>query len=326
MYCSLISVALINMESYYECLKSPSKYGYEVEYFWISGVALVSVGFLGFIANALSIIVLCRKNFRKHVFYNLLIELACFDILFISSDAIHVGYKSMACQDSYNPNISHMTYQLLNIGLSGSIYSTVVISIERYIQMCHSNLKCVRSTWIYAISVIVISISYNFPRLLEYQYKVVNGTLIATRQPWAASEFYSAYYIDLGEILVENTIPIMILLSTNGAIIRHMYRSSQMHVADGQSVIRKNRGNASKTLLMVVAAFMISHIPGIVNKFLYHLGCKDCTEEEKTEYISGWNLIHPIGNLGLIVNSSINFIIYCIVGTKFRDELFYLFR
>ena len=85
------------MEAYYECLKSSSKYGYEVEYFWVSGVALSLVGFLGLIGNILSLVVLCRKTFRKMVFYNLLIELTCFDIIFIVSYGIHVAYISITC-------------------------------------------------------------------------------------------------------------------------------------------------------------------------------------------------------------------------------------
>ena len=309
------------MDSYYDCLKSPTKYEYEVEYFWISGVALVLVGFLGLIGNSLSIIVLSQKKFRKNVFYNLLIELACFDTLFILSYGIYAGYQSMACQDSYNSNVSHITYQLMNIGLSGSIYSTVVVSIERYIGICHPRVKYERSTWIYAITVVAISVGYNLPRLFEYQYKIENGRLISSKPSWAESESYVTYYIDLCEILIENVVPITLLSFTNGAIIRSMYKSSQMKINNEKNETQKNRATASKTLFLVVTVFMISHIPGFVNKFLYHLGCRGCSDEEEMEYRSSWNLIHPIGNLLLMINSSVNFLIYCAVGTKFRDEL-----
>ena len=105
-----------------------------------------------------------------------------------------------------------------------------------------------------------------------------------------------------------------------------MYKSSQMKITNEQNETQKNRATASKTLFLVVAVFMISHIPGFVNKFLYHLGCRGCSDEEEMEYRSSWNLIHPIGNLLLMINSSVNFLIYCAVGTKFRDELSRLFK
>ena len=313
------------MDSLYDCLESPTKYGYEVEYFWISGVALVSVGFLGLIGNILSLIVLCQKTFRRRVFYNLLIELTCFDILFILSYGIHVGYQSMACQDIYNLNVSHITYQLLNLFLSGSVYSTVVISIERYIGMCHPYLKYGRSTWIYVLAVIFVSVLYNFPRFFEYQYTVVNGTIVSSITTWADSESYKDRYHDLCEIIVENMIPLVLLFLTNGAIIRKMYWSPKNQVTDVKSKTRKNRATTTKTLLVIVAVFMISHIPCIAFKTLYYFGCSGCNEEEETEYRRYWYFIYPIKRLSLMTNSSVNVIIYCIVGTKYRNELLCLF-
>ena len=309
------------MDALYECLKSEKKYGYEAVYFWVSGVALVSTGFLGLIGNILNLIVLTRPKFRKRTFYNLLIQLTFFDILVLLSYGIHVGYQSMACTEIYNLNVSHITYQLLNICLTGSIYSTVVVSIERYIGMYHPKMKYGQVTWIYVVSVIFIAISYNFPRLFEYQYKVINGTLVAPNAPWAEKDTYKDRYHDLSEILVENAIPMMLLCILNGTIIRNMYGTCQNKTPDVGNKSRKNRATSTRTLLMIVAVFMISHIPCITFKMLYYLGCRDCTEEEQTIYRGQWFFIYPIKRLALMANSSVNVIIYCIVGTKYRDEL-----
>ena len=161
------------LEAIYNCLTSPEKYGHEIDYFWISGVALVAIGILGLIGNALIIFVLCRKKFRKQVFYQLLTEMACFDILFILSYGIDVGYQSLFCHP-YNHNVRHITYPLLNLGLSGSVYATVAVSVERYLGMCHTHLKYHRRAWLYTVIVAIITISYNIPRFIEYQYGIVN--------------------------------------------------------------------------------------------------------------------------------------------------------
>ena len=73
------------MESFYDCLEAWWKYGYEIEYFWVSGIVLVSVGILGLFGNVANLIVLFQPELRLKIFYKLLIVLAIFDILFIFS-------------------------------------------------------------------------------------------------------------------------------------------------------------------------------------------------------------------------------------------------
>ena len=116
--------------SFYECLSASWKHGYEKEYFWLSGVLLSIVAIIGFIGNIINIVVLCQPELRQKVFYKLLVVLAIFDSIFIISYGISIGYQSMACQPS-NGNVGHLTYPILNVGLTGSIYMTIVISLER---------------------------------------------------------------------------------------------------------------------------------------------------------------------------------------------------
>lgn len=306
------------MQSLYDCLESKHKYGYEKEYFWISGVALVLVGCIGLIGNILNLVVLCRKKFRKKVFYHLLIEMACFDILFILSYGIYVGYQSMACHTNYNYNIGYITYPFLNVGLTGSIYSTVAVSVERYLGMCHPHLKYSRKTWIYIVSVATISISYNFPRFFEHQYAIVNGTLVSTKALWAKSDTYKDRYHMWTPIFIENVIPTTLLLLLNGAIVRMLYCSSKdLRIMAGNND-RNNRATSTKTLLAIVIVFLLCHIPCVTYKLLYYLG------SEEDDYRHKWYFIVPIKKLALMTNSSVNVIIYCFVGTKFRDEFLYL--
>ena len=65
---------------------------------------------------------------------------AIFDIIFIIAQGIVIGMQSLACQPD-NPNIRHATYPFLNVGLTGSIYMTVAISLERYLCMHRQRLE-----------------------------------------------------------------------------------------------------------------------------------------------------------------------------------------
>ena len=308
----------MTLHSLYECLRSSSKYGYDIEYFWISGVALVLVGFFGLIGNLFNLAVLFRPKFRNIVFYDLLITLALFDILFILSYGIDIGYQAMACRKDYIYNISHILYPWLNMGLSGSTFTTVMVSIERYLGMCHPHLKYGRKTWVYVLLIFIIAISYNLPRFLEYQYDIVNGTLVSTPSPWIDDTYKERYHY-LTPIFMEDAIPVTLLLVLNSAIIRMMYFSPHT-VGD---VVRKsirNRGTATKTLLVVAAVFLLSKLPCITCKLLYYLG------SEEDDFRSKWYFMMPVKKLILMVNSSINFIIYCMVGTKFQKEFLCLLK
>ena len=309
------------MEALYECLETPSKEGYEKEYFWISGVALVMVGCIGLLGNSLSLLVLCTKQFRKNVFYNLLIILASFDSLFIISYGIKIGYQSMACREGYSYEVGHIAYPFLNVGLSGSIYSTVAISIERYLSVCHPGLKRpFRKTWIYFIVIVGITFSYNLPRFFERRFCVENGTLSSEVVPWANSETYMYRYHHWATLAIENIIPVAVLVLMNGSILNSIH-----HSANSKYVVKlgnkKSYGLTTKILLSIVAIFMICHAPCIVYKILWYFGCMDCTETEDSNFRKKWFFITPIKKLFLMVNSSINCIVYCIVGEKFRKEL-----
>ena len=68
---------------------------------------------------------------RKNVFYNLLMELTCFDTLFILSYGIYSGYYSMACRTDYNDNVTNITNPILNIGDPGPGYKELLNNVFR---------------------------------------------------------------------------------------------------------------------------------------------------------------------------------------------------
>ena len=309
------------MENLYECLKTPSKEGYEKEFFWISGVVLVIVGSVGLIGNSLSFLVLCRKQFRKKVFYNLLIILATFDSLFIVSYGIKVGYQSMACRENYSYEVGHVTYPVLNLGLSGSIYSTVAISFERCLSVCYPDMKRpYRKTRIYLIFIVGITIFYNLPRFFERHFYIENGRLKSEDFPWAKSEVYQYRYHHWATLLIEDIIPIILLILLNALILATICKPIILKTnLNGRN--KKTYGIATKILLGIVAIFMICHAPCVVYKILWYYGCIDCTEIEKSNFRQQWFFITPIKKLFLVVNSSVNFIVYCMMGEKFRAEL-----
>ena len=311
----------IDMESLYECLESPSKQGYEIEYFWISGISLVIIVFFGVMGNISCLLVLVQRLFRKKIFYNLLMVMAGFDTLFIVSYGVKIGYQSMACRENFIKEVGRITYLFLNVGLTGSIYTTVAVSIERYLNICSPSYhkQCYNRIWIYIIFILIVTLTFNVPIFFEYHYHILNGTLVAEEFSWAKSETYKTYYHLWAALFIDSIIPFLALLLLNGAILIRLNRSCREKL-DLTKSNDDSRKTSTRILFSIVGLFMICHTPCVVWKVLWHLGCINCTTTEVSDFRRKWYFITPIKKLFLVINSSLNFVLYCIMGTRFREE------
>ena len=84
-----------------------------------------------------------------------------------------------------------------------------------------------------------------------------------------------------------------------------------------QRTLRRQQDNATKILLCIVLVFLILHIPHVVFRCMLFLGYMKADK---------WHLVIPVSRLALTINSSVNFVIYCMVGKKFRRELVQVFQ
>ena len=82
-------------------------------------------------------------------------------------------------------------------------------------------------------------------------------------------------------------------------------------------VFSRQEENATKILLCVVLVFLILHIPRVAYKCMNFLGNRN---------VDSWYWVIPVSRLALTINSSVNFVIYSLVGRNFRDELISIFK
>jgi hypothetical protein len=133
---------------------------------WIKIFVRMFVVVIGLIGNLLLIIFFSRKRDRLK-FYNLMTMLSVYNVCMILMDLLIFSVPFV----SYYHYVIMTAYSFLEIGVTGSIYSTIAISAERYLVVCHPfyadshNL----STKTQVSLVTLFSLVYNIPTMFELQ-------------------------------------------------------------------------------------------------------------------------------------------------------------
>ena len=137
-------------------------------------VILVTIfGSFGVLGNILLIKRFVNTDTKVN-FHKLMITLAAYDTIYIlfcfiafTMPEIFEGYKKMG----FHQHIAPIAVPLLQVALTGSIYCTVSISIERYMTVCHPFFVAAHK-WPAQrtiIPIIVFSILYNVPHFFEFE-------------------------------------------------------------------------------------------------------------------------------------------------------------
>lgn len=163
-------------------LEQPSSWLIELD-FWCSGILINLIGMVGILGNSLSLIILSRPQMRSSINY-LLIALARCDIILIITSMFLFGFHSIYPY-SYNddtggsmfwfrytynvyPRIIKYLFTLAVIAQTANCYLTLLVSLERYVAVCHP-LRAVSITFFHRLIYWSVSLQANFlPILISY--------------------------------------------------------------------------------------------------------------------------------------------------------------
>ena len=135
--------------------------------YYIEGVGILAVGLVGLAINLMAMkLLVCAK--QRHVFHNVLLSLTIYDILQISLSICCFALPQLSTSYRNNVLIHTIPFMipLAQITLSGSSFTTVALTVERYISLCSPYLRYtynIRASH-FILPVIVFSTLYNMPR------------------------------------------------------------------------------------------------------------------------------------------------------------------
>jgi len=249
--------------------------------------------------------------------------LCCADLLFLVSNLlihpIHFGLDNALTSAAF-PLLEggcHFAY-------SASIFLIVSITVERWQAVClphyhqEKRARCSNQCIILAhvLPVIIAAILFNMTRFLAISS--VGPTLQKNPIYLKFLLFFQAFH----PLTTTGLAPLVILSLLNFKIYRQISMSNKFF-RTGSSRTKEFR--LAKTMMALVVVFILLNMPRLVLgliEVLHMPTVEKCFEEDhdfhlgKTTYI-----VDFVARFLVILNSSVNFMIYCLVGSEFRGKL-----
>lgn len=301
--------------------------------FVIYGPLYGIVCLLGLIGNSLSFAVLHRYS-QSNVATYLLKTLAITDNLFLATAAGVQMYPAMSLYfnkieqlEPVYPYIQNYGWPLVYIVQTLTVYVTVLVAANRFIAVCfpfHAHRFCSKNIVKFQLICIVLgAVIYNIPRFFDYNYKVVNHTDPDTNETvmeevnfgLAGSKAYNIAYENIAYCLFVFLIPLTILIIFNVLLLNELKSAKKHRKSITRRKPTKEENNITLVMVVIILMFIVCQTPASINQILYYI------VPQETRITCGHYLrYYHICNLLIIINSSVNFIIYCVFRRQFRQQ------
>jgi len=309
--------------------------------FVVEGLALVFIGIFGLVGNLSGILWFSRKIIQRN-FHQLMLSLALCDIVYVLLSIFLFGLPSIFTHVNKTSTYNHLVPVLLPVAqmcLTGSIYLTLAIAMERYTTVCHPFFK-VSHLWtarMYILPILGFAVIYNSPKFFELKVitEVSNSSSsnfsnvtsesqilepnqhMTTRirpTPLRLEPLYIRFYLIYANLVIHGVTPLVLLIALNIAIYRQIRRLGSLR-RDGSLHQREVR--LAQVSCGIVAVFILCHsvkwIPNIYELVQVEDG-KGVAWPPWIEYVT------CSSHLLTTLNSSVNFYIYLFKHMRRREE------
>ncbi|XP_050392522.1 FMRFamide receptor [Patella vulgata] len=303
-------------------------YSYRV--FFALGVVRIGLACFGVVGNILSVIVLAHRSMRSSTAV-LLICLALYDTVFLVATGVTavVGLNTI----SMSMSLLHIVaafYPIRNIAQMGSVYATVILTVERFIAVAYpmkARIICTLSnSRNFMIGVFIFSVAFNIPRCLRSL--IITPPMNVTANDSIPSDNYNFLYMRVYEIylttilyflipytliVILNIRLLMTLKKSRKTTIKLSYHNKNKQRRESTSM-RNPTGKEDSLISFVIGItgcfFVCCFVPLVYNIIIL---AKPNLLAEATRYY-----LLSIGDTMLCVNAATDFIFYCLLGQRFR--------
>lgn len=333
------SVYLLSDDPLENCTRSvpnvsiPPSHMY-VMYKLIIDVYIVGVLCLaGFIGNIISIVVLNRDKEKQNTTNWLLQTLAAVDTVYLAACFFIQPVKTVHDLTDWGPRLLKVVFPYIepyawgvaSIAQTGAVWLVLLVTVDRYVAVCLPWQNQWRSLTRAKVAVAVILVTatvYNIPRFLEreivYKMDCDTGEIIVSskKTEFRNSRLYFLIYKTVCYFIFRTVGPLTTLVVLNGRLMRELQVIRRRH--RDLTKRSKHRENITMMLIVVVTVFIVCQLPDLGVRIAFTISEFAPTVSVNMDLLRYAN---AASNTLLAVNSSVNFVIYCLVGKKFRKIL-----
>jgi len=296
----------------------------------------IVISIFGLIGNVLSVMVwrrILKKNFgrnRSTALYMVALSIADMSLLFffLTHDSLPNLFKSLKSTMSFCNYFAYIGFPFFFLSIVASIWLLVCVSVNRFILVnfpIKAKVYCSAARAYLGMGLTVACcFAINLPHFFNYSPKPANGNTTTCLTP-------SDYGKSSGSINYEFWVHCIFLVLAPWASIAFcnagIIYALQKRTKKLAKKFSKSKGDSehdkqmTRMLLTVTFTFLVLLAWQCITQCFYML---------KYDNMKGprWDAVDQsfaVAKLGVVINSSINFILYSCSGSVFRKELFAMF-
>lgn len=284
------------------------------------------IAVLGIVANVVSFVVLWKQKPRLTTTV-LLQGLALADtaVLLVMALLYSPRYINICTGllDEYMEGYAYVFRWLYPVAFfvrMTSTWLTVLLTIDRYIAVCHplhaQRLCTINRAYKHMVGLVVVALLCSLPRFFEYEME--SGKFKATTL--LSNKYYTVGYGIIAFFVLAYLLPMLLLVILNSRLLCALYSANSYRTSLQQANTQTRANNRSITIVVITIVVMciISDSTGMLSHIMYVI--KVCFQDLQDVEVYR-RYLSNIRNVIISINSAGNFVIYCLCSRNFRLAL-----
>ncbi len=288
---------------------------------------------VGFVGNAVSIVVLRLEKDKKNTTYWLLQTLAVADTLYLVASVFIFTLRTIAEATDWWPLLSRnypyvqvYIWPCASVTQTTTVWIIVMITVHRYFAVAYPlQARSSNPVYVKAAAVLVFLASLLFNMTTFFERTVVtcnNNTAIKmTKTAFGLNKTYFVIFHLILHTIFKTVGPMLLLTVLTFHLVKHLNKARKAQKSMSRNAANNN--NITYMLIVVVLVFVVCELPDTLWRIIYavysYLELTDVhTPPELERFIIYSNITT---NALQVLNSAVNFIVYGFTGTQFRNDL-----